>query len=140
VKPHQAENELRRRMGKPLEQLTPREGLDAMLALYEAQRAECAPIDEDGDMLLYQWAAEGKSFMLDLTRQFILPDEDEPYQRSLSFHFAADAELGDLEAGNEWCSSPDDLPAFRKFINESDAFQRLADGKPRRVKLAFGSC
>ena len=140
MKPAQSEARLLKRIGKPIKDLTAREGIDAMLASYEEQRAECAPFDEDGDMLLYQWGMEDKSFLLDVTRQFILPDEDEPYQLSLMFYYPSDAELDKFEGGNEWCSTPRGLKAFRKFIDASKPFRQLADRKPRRVKVHFGAC
>jgi hypothetical protein len=140
VKPNESQARLLKRMGKPIKDLTAREGIDAMLAFYKEQRAKCAPLDEDGDMLLYQWGAEGKTFMLDLTRQFILPDEDEPYQLSLTFRYRVDDELGEAEGGNEWCSTPKDLPAFRKFIDASEPFRHFADRKPRKVETHFTQC
>ena len=119
-------------------------GIAAMLGFYADQRAEDCEIDADGDMLLYQWGvynfAKGETFQLDITRQFILPDEDEPYQLSLTFHFEPSPSLRKIAAGNEWCGTPEELPAFRGFINSSAAYLAVANEKPKKVELDFGGC
>ncbi len=55
MKPSQSEPAFRKRLGVPVEAVTPRRALDAMLAFYAEQPAEDVAIDEDGDMLLYEW-------------------------------------------------------------------------------------
>ena len=55
------------------------------------------------DMLLFQcgtydWNKKGKFFEFDITRQFILPEEDEPYQLALTLSF----EPIDCEADDCW--------------------------------------
>ena len=81
MKPAESEGVLRKRMGKPAEQLTPREAIAAMCEFYAHQRAEGAELDQDGDMLLYQWGVYGwnepEMFQVDITRQFMVTGEDE---------------------------------------------------------------
>ena len=142
--PMESEAEFRKRLGNPAEQLKPRQGLDSMLAFYAGQRAECAPPEEDGDMLLFQWGtydfAAPPTFQLDITRQFIVPDEDEPYQLHLTFHFASTSALQALNSGNKWCSDPNHLTAFRRFIEASAPYRAVADVEPLRVELDFEQC
>lgn len=90
MKPEQSEKILVKRLeanGTKLAEIRPEEGVGAMLEFYRDVRAEGCEVDQDGDMLLYQWGTYGKTFQLDLTRQFIVEGEDEPYQvgRDISF-------------------------------------------------------
>ena len=127
-----------------LENLTARQGIDAMLRFYEKKRAEGPRLDEDGDMLLYQWGTNSylnpTSFTLDITRQFILPDEDEPYQLSLTFHYPMAAIFEKLDSGNQWCHLPAETASFRKFVESSDVYISVADAKPSKVELFFSQC
>jgi hypothetical protein len=141
-----AKAEFTRRLPRPLADLTAREGVAAMLAFYAHQRADDVDLDADGDMLLYQWgpsdspAVGGRDFRLDLVRQFITPDEDEPYQLTLAFHFAPADAWRVLHSGNHWCASPQELDAFRQFVESSPAFTAVADSRPARVDLSFSRC
>jgi hypothetical protein len=109
----------------------PSEGIDAMLDFYLAERAEGRLLEEDGDMLLFQWGAydrgEGEFFEIDITRQFISGGlEDENFlQLSLTFRYAATAELRGLGRGDRWLERPEDLEGFRQFILESAAYKLL---------------
>ncbi len=78
MNPHSAKRALLARIeraGRPLRELTPADGIDLMTSFYLEERAEGCGIDNDGDMLLYQWGTydwgEGESFEFDITRQLI---------------------------------------------------------------------
>src|SRR5690349_3068548 len=96
MKASDSEDALKKRLGLLIDTITPRRALDTMFAFYAQQRADDVAIDQDGDMLLYEWGVydfdEPESFQLDITRQFIVTDEDqpyqdEPYQLHLTLHF-----------------------------------------------------
>lgn len=144
MKPSQSKTELKKRLGQPVEALTPRRALEAMFAFYSEQRAKNVQIDEDGDMLLYEWGVYSftgpESFQLGITRQFVVTDEDEPYQLHLTLHFAPTEALQQLKDGNKWCHSPDELPEFRRFVESSAPFNAIADVRPSRVELYFEQC
>jgi hypothetical protein len=146
MNPSDSEDALKKRLGPPIDAITPRRALDAMFAFYAEQRADGVVIEEDGDMLLYQWGVYSftgtESFQLDITRQFIVTDDgdDEPYQLHLTLHFAPTDALRQFDRGGEWCHSPDELPEFRKLVEASGPFVALADAKPLRVKLRFEQC
>ena len=144
MKPSHSETALRKRLGKPIEGVTPRRALEAMFAFYAEQRAADVAIEDDGDMLLYEWGVYSltgpESFLLGITRQFILTGEDEPYQLQLMLHFTPTDSLRLLKDGNRWCHSPDELPAFRQFVESSAPFKAVADAKPSRVELYFEQC
>lgn len=103
-----------------------------MLDFYRDERVSDCRIEDDGDMLLYQWGTydwgEGRWFDLNITRQFI-PEDDEDegiFQLSASAKFSSTPELEALGSGNQWCGSPDDLPEFQKFVNGSTALKTLS--------------
>ena len=77
--------------------------VEAMLAFYAGVRAEDCDLDQDGDMLLYQWGTydrgEGPRFELNLTRQLMIDgsDDDEIWQLSLTFQLAVHPAVPALE-------------------------------------------
>jgi hypothetical protein len=129
--------------GLSLDALTPAAGVEAMVAYYAEERAEGCPLDEDGDMLLFQWGTNdwggGPAFELSIVRQLIAAaDEDEgPRQLDLRFRFepGAGASAG---RGNRWCESPDHLPEFRRFVAESAVLRAVGGRSPGSVGLRYG--
>jgi hypothetical protein len=148
MKPKSAKKEFEKfisNAGNALTSLTPEQAVTLVLDFYERTRAEDCPLDEDGDMLLYQWGVYDdtggrKSFHFDLTRQFMLADSDSDEgmsQLSLTLHFKPTPELEAIADSNEWCHSPDDLAKFRKFIKNSPAYRAVTQLKPTDVKIQF---
>ena len=148
MKPKSAKKEFEKFIsdaGNAVASLSPEQAVSLVLNFYEQVRAEDCPLDEDGDMLLYQWGVYddgggGKSFHFDLTRQFMLADSDSDEgmsQLSLTLHFKPTLALKAIEDSNEWCHSPDDLEEFREFINNSEAYRAVAQLKPTNVKIQF---
>ncbi len=123
--------------------LVPAEGIDLMLDFYRDERAEGGCLDDEGDMLLYQWGTddwgEGEFFELDITRQFITGDEEDDNirQLSLTFKFPPDKELRRLAEGNRWCQTPDELKKFRAFVAKTPAYKAVGQHKPAKVELDF---
>ncbi len=127
--------------GSLLAALTAAEATRLMLAFYRSVRAANCPLDESGDMLLFQWGAydfgEGDTFRYDITRQFILSgsEGDEGMsQLSLTVHYAVTEPLRALK-GNRWCSSPAQAAEFEEFIRSHEATFAAATLKPLRVTL-----
>lgn len=129
-----------------LADLTPEQGIAAMLGFYRDVRIEdCRDLADDGDMLLYQWGTYeregGECFELDLTRQLIAPDEAEDdgaiWQLSLTFSFARDSELEALGEGNDWCHAPVELVQFEAALRASKPFRAAIARRPSRVELDF---
>ena len=136
MKPRDAKkrfNALLKEQGHPLKSLAPGPGIEAMLEFYRKERAEECDLDQDGDMLLFQWGCndwgEGEFFELDLTRQFIYGsgEDDHIRQLHLTFQFEPTESLREIEDGNRWCHSPRDLADFRAFIESSQAI-KLVEG------------
>src|SRR5262245_23394573 len=74
-----------------LSALSPEDGISLMLAFYQAERADGCEVDEDGDMLLYQWGCydwgQGESFDFNISRQFVDAKGDDEGIRQLSLTF-----------------------------------------------------
>jgi len=129
--------------GQSLDGLTLAVGVEAMLAYYAEERADGCPLDEDGDMLLFQWGThdwgDGLAFEVNITRQLIVADDEEtePQQLRLTFRFepAAGAAAGE---SNRWCESPDGLPEFRRFVVRSAALKAVGEKSPDSVELRYG--
>ena len=139
--------------GRPALALTASEGVEAMLAFYASERCDGCVLEEDGDMLLFQWGTytwgDSTHFELNVTRQLMSGsggggDEDEDddegiLQLSLTFRFLPTAELQALGSGNEWCGAPSGLPAFRAYIDACPAFERVGHLVPSEVALNLDS-
>jgi hypothetical protein len=126
-------------LGQPLAQLTARDGIAAMCSFYADERADGAVIENDRDMLLYQWGIDSfnipETFQVSITRQINVSGESQPYQLALIFSFQPTDSLRKIDSGNQWCRSPIDLPAFRRFIETSEAFKAVADTKADQADL-----
>lgn len=119
-----------------------------MLDFYRDVRVEGCDLDEDGDMLLFQWGtydfSEGRSFQFDITRQFIVADPDNEddasamSQLSFTFHFTPSPQFDALKDGNRWCSTPQDVQGFQAFITEGEAHGTVATARPAKVTLEYG--
>lgn len=129
--------------GLALDKLTLAAGVAAALSFYEEVRAEGCDMDEDGDMLLFEWGTfdwgDRPAFEVSVTRQLIAnaDEEDEPRQLRLKFRYKESA-AGTVRNGNRWCESPGAIPAFRKFINRSSAFKATGEKTPTTVELRYG--
>ena len=116
--------------------LTAAELVDAVLEFYQSVRVDGCVLEEDGDMLLFQWGTydwgKGKHFSFGVTRQIIWTDEEGEQEMRKLMHelrLPPDGALAALERGDQWCDSPSPrtLKKFRAFIEKSPAFKALAD-------------
>ena len=129
--------------GAELSSLTAPDAVRHAIAFYRQVRAEDCPLDESGDMLLYQWGVydwgQGETFQFDITRQFILSgtESDEGMsQLSFTLHYTPTEQLRALK-GSQWCESPAEADACEEFIRGSDAFHAVSPLKPSRVELTW---
>ena len=130
--------------GLELTGLTAEVGIRTMLAFYTEVAAEGCEPENDGDMLLYQWGRfhpeDGGMLYLDITRQFIVPDDehDDITQLSLAFIFAhLPSDPLELGPPTRWCYSQAELPEFDAFIQGSAPFALLRRRHPDRVTLDY---
>ncbi len=131
--------------GLSLDSMTPGAGFRAMLALYREHRAIECNVEEDGDMLLFQWGTydwgQGPRFEFELARQ-LAPSghefDDVAHQLRLTFCFEPSEDLRSLGEGNRWCDSPRDQPSFEAYLAENPALQSVAHRSDGVVELRFG--
>jgi hypothetical protein len=123
--------------------LRPSGGVDAMLGFYRDVRARDCDIEQNGDMLLFQWGTHdwkhGEHFFFDITRQLItgLAEDDNIWQLSLTFEFPSDDALHALGSGNRWCPSPRQLAEFAAFVRSSAAYSTVANRSDASVVLSY---
>ena len=123
--------------------ITPRDGVGQMLEFYEAVTAEgCA--GPSCDMLLFQWGTydwgEGNHYEVNITRQFIGPDEDGDTvisQLQLTFAFAPTEGTNAMGEGNRWCDGQTELGPFRAFVLSSPQLGVAPDTEPPGVSLRY---
>lgn len=130
---------------------------ETMLGFYEEERVEGCALEEDGDMLLFQWGTYAwngpERFEVDLTRQVIWDDRgwlsraltgfkcDDPaiWQLSLTFQFPPAAGLSALGSGTQWCHAPALLDAFGRLVRESAPVRAVAERLDGKLLLDFAS-
>jgi len=122
--------------------LTVADGIEAMLAFYREVRAKDADLDNQGDMLLYQWGTcdwgKGRFFELDITRQLIVGEgDDDIWQLHLTYHFTPSPALDSIGAANRWCESLDDLDEMHSFILASPAYAKACTTPVVKVVLVY---
>ena len=116
--------------GKSPEHLSSEDAVKLMADFYSGIRAEDCNLEEDGDMLLFQWGTydwgQDELFEYDITRQFILPEtfqdgderwtEDCIWQLSLTLKYEPTSELKQVKPGNRWCGKPSEVSDFMHYI------------------------
>ncbi len=139
MKAAESESVFRKRLGRPAEQLSARDGIAAMCSFYADERADGAAIGSDRDMLLYQWGINSfdspEAFEVSVTRQINVSGESQPYKLMLIYYFAPTDALRKIGSSNQWCRSPNDVPQFRHYVESSAAYRAAADAKADRVEL-----
>lgn len=137
------ENYLSQQSPEPtLQLLTPARGIALALAFYRDERVEGCALEDDADMLLFQWGIHGATAYLDITRQLLRDgsgEDEDIWQLSLLFEFHSAPGFTRPDSGNEWCSDLLALPHFEAFIHNSPLFQTFAEHTPLSVRLSY-SC
>jgi len=100
----------------------------------------CSAIDEDGDMLLFQWGTgswHSGLFGYGLTRQFIAADaeDDDIWQLSVTSLFSSSSETAACGSGDRWCHRPSDLDEFTRFVESVPATEVVSRLQPTRIEV-----
>ena len=126
-----------------LEKLTPSKGISLMLDFYRNERVDNCPLDQDGDMLLFEWGCskngDDELFFCMIVRQLIATDaaDDEIYQLQLAFFYIPTEEFRHYGKKNHWCATPDQLEEFQSFIHTSPPFLSMQSIQPVTIKLTM---
>ena len=106
-----------------------------MLEFYGDERVSDCELDEDGDMLLYEWGTydwgAGHWFNCQITRQFIPRDggDEDIFQLTVTAKYTPSSQTDALGSGNKWCGSPSELATFTDCVLQSKSLRSLR-GKP----------
>ncbi|SRR6266511_1878011 len=111
-------------------------------------RADDVDVDDDGDMLLFQWGTydwgNGPAFEYDITRQLVTEtsgseDADNAFwQLSLTLQYEPNDETQALGSGEKWCSGLAEIDELREVIETAPATLYARRSIPRTVKLHSG--
>ncbi len=122
--------------------------LELVVELYKKYRIENTRVEEDGDMLLFQWGTydwgQGQFFEVDLTRQTILalddPDDaaDSMRQLRVTLKYEPNSETTKIGEGNKWCHSPGSADEFLAFLKSTTAFAWSSRNKPYAISVELG--
>ena len=129
--------------GLDLESITPAQGIDSMLAFYRDVRADGCVLEDDDDMLLFQWGtydwSQGEHFSFNITRQLITgeAEDDDIWQLSLDFKFPPSEALTISGSGNRWCNSLAKLDDLKAFIVNGAAHRSVAHRDDAEVTLEY---
>ena len=129
--------------GSSVATLAAPDAIRLMLAFYRQVRAANCLLDQDGDMLLFQWGphdfGEGEAYRYNITRQFIAPgdeDDDGMSQLSLTVRYPVTSALRTLN-GSQSCPSPAQAGELEQFIRSHEATKAVASLAPLQTTLAW---
>ena len=100
---------------------------------------------DDSDMLLFQygvydWGNEfGRHFSFDITRQFIIPTEDEPFQLSFALIFEPE-HFEKVGAYETWSIDYSDFDKFIIHVKDTEGFKSAQSFIPKTYSIQFGQC
>jgi hypothetical protein len=96
--------------------------------------------EEDGDMLLFQYGTydrgESNFFQFDITRQFIKPNEDEPYQLSMTLFF----EPIECKSYNCWSNDFENIEKWIEHIQGTEGYKLGKNLKNIKFEISFEQC
>jgi hypothetical protein len=121
-----------------------------MISFFKEVRADECPLDEERDALLFQWGVydwgEGEQFEYNITRQFVfIEDSDDSeewkeeaiWQLSLTLKSFPNDPMKSIESGNKWCSSLNEIDAFKEFIESNKATEEIKNTKSYMVEFYY---
>ena len=126
------------------EQIWGLDGLSEMLGFYRDVHMKGCRLDEDEDILLFHWGGyhggEEETFEVAIARQLIVDSDTNAeaiWQLTLSFEFPMTDELQELDSGQEWCYSPEDLAEYEKLVLALEAYTALKSQTPVKAELLY---
>ena len=131
-------------LSKELNELLLEDGISGMIRFYQNERIDECDIMNDGDMLLYQYGEysfSGKpEFQINITRQLIIQNEDEPFQLQLTFFYTVNPKNDGLIEKGKWCDNFENAFQYYDDIQKSIAYEIYHSERPNRVECIFEQC
>ncbi len=145
VRASDLENDFLRYLGnqsRALDNLDAITAIGSMTTFYADHRVTDVDIDNDGDMLLFQWGIYGsdqQEFIYDITRQVISGsgDDDSIRQLSLTLRYPITATSQSLGNGSRWCPHPEQAETFLALIAHHPATIHVGSAHPYRTQVIF---
>ncbi len=117
---------------------------ELFLAYYQTVPFETVGLENDGDMLLFQYGTydwgQGEHFQINLTRQLIgMHDEEEEqedhmYQLQVTLSYKP-ADFASVESFNKWSSDCSTLDEFKEIILTSAGYQAALNHLPVKLEI-----
>lgn len=130
-------------IGCSLATLSAPDAVRLMLAFYRQVRVANCQLDQDGDMLVFQWGATDvgakETFRYELIRQFIVPgdeDHDGMSELSLALQYPMTDALRSLQGLME-CPSPAESDKLEQFIGSHETTKALCSLVPLQLTLVW---
>ena len=122
------------------------EFIDIAVNLFKEIRVDKIDYTESfNDMLLFQYGVynrgdgNGNHFSFDITRQIIVPEEDEPYQLSLILIFEPFLFL-EIKPYDIWSNDFNGVEDFVNHIKSTPGYKLASKTNAKKTQLLFGKC
>ena len=125
--------------------LTPASLVELCLRLYNDVKIEGVSEEYFGDVLLFQYGVHdwfdglGRHFEFDITRQFQMPPEHEPYQLSIALLFEPQPFEG-IGFHELWSADLPALSDFASHIKNTEGFKLATENAPKTFRVQFAQC
>ncbi len=145
MKPEQSKEkliELMKDKGFEIEKINLEKGFSLISDFYENTRSENCGIDQDGDMLLFQWRflPNESKYEIDIVRQFTLSDldaDDRMSQLHFIFNFPISENISSIPDGDIWCHSLEEISEFNKDVNNNKVYEILKSISPISAQINY---
>ena len=141
-KEYQKEIERRLESG---EKLTAEKLIEISVSMFNALKVKGIPVHPDCDALLFQygvydWGDQfGRHFMIDVTRQFITEDDDEPYQLGFTLIYEPDA-FKACTAFDCWSFDFNRIEEWADHVKTKNGYLLTKEAVAKAYKLIFEQC
>lgn len=109
-------------------------GVRLMTDFYREVRVDGAALDQDDDMLLFEWLRQGDTLSVYLVRQ-VRANVQDAIIRQLSVRYTLPAPDDLPDSGSRWCSTPADLDAHLQWCWDQPVMQRAKEAPLSETNL-----
>ena len=138
------QKEIKLRLGSE-EKLTAEKLVEISVSMFQSLKVDDVPDHPDCDMLLFQYGVygwgdqSGRRFSLDVTRQFMTEDEDEPYQLSFTLFYEPEG-FKNCDDYNCWSFDFSGLEDWAAHIKTTQGYLLAKEEAAKTYSLTFEQC